>query len=108
MRAETWCLTPAFSVRAPAPKRGVNHPLAAELTLRFSFAVPFGGAIVGDFLQGLDEDATEAVAAVEGHTDELGTDFIDASAAGQNLAADFFHAHRDFDESFGSDAEICL
>jgi len=76
--------------------------------LDFSFAVPFGGAIVGDFLQGLDEDAAEAVAAVEVHADELETDFIDAGAAEQNLAADFFHAHRDFDVGFGADTEIVV
>src|ERR1019366_10327569 len=36
----------------------------ATWLLDFAFAVPFGGAIVGAFVQGLDQDAAEAVAAV--------------------------------------------
>ena len=57
-------------------------------------------------MQGLDQYAAEAVAAVEVHADELETDFIDAGAAQENLAADFLDAQRNFDVGFGADAEI--
>ena len=57
-------------------------------------------------MQGLDQDAAEAVAAVEVHTDKLEANFIDAGAAQENLAADLFHAHGDFDVGFGAHAEI--
>jgi hypothetical protein len=57
---------------------------------------------------GLDQDAAQAVAAVEVHADEFETDFIDAGAAQKNLAADFLHAQRNFDVGFGADAEIVI
>src|SRR5208282_3710031 len=76
--------------------------------LLFSSAVPFGRAILRDFLQRLDQNAAEAIAAVEIHADELETDFIDAGTAEENLAADSFHAQRNFDVGFGADAEIVI
>lgn len=52
-----------------------------QLLLDFSFAVPVGDAIVGKFLQGFNQDAAQAIAAVEIHTDEFEANFVDTGAA---------------------------
>ena len=62
-------------------KREETAVLSKTLGLPFSFSVPVGGVIVGDFLQSFDQHAAEAIAAVEVHADEFEADFIDASAA---------------------------
>src|ERR1700722_12457256 len=77
-------------------------------SLGLAFPVPRRGAMVRNSLQGLDQYSAQPVAAVEVHADKLEPDFIDTGAAKKNLAANLFHAQRDFDVGFRTDAEIVI
>src|SRR5277367_910886 len=68
--------------------------------------IPVGGVVVGHFLQGLDQDAAQAIAAVQVHADELEADFVDAGAAEKNFATNFLYSQRNLDVGFGADAEV--
>jgi len=61
--------------------------------LYFALAVPVERTIVRDLLQRFDQDAAEAVTAVEVHTHEFESNFIDPGAAQKNLATDLLYAH---------------
>lgn len=70
------CVSTMIPVRVALAE--TNSP---QLLLDFSFAVPVGDAGVGKFLQGFNQDAAQAIAAVEIHTDEFKANFIDTGAA---------------------------
>ena len=68
--------------------------------LYLAIAIPVRTAVLRGPLESLDEDAPQAIAAIQIHGDELKADFIHPRAPQQHLPANLLDAQRDFDVGF--------
>jgi hypothetical protein len=73
---------------------------AESRQLNFAFPIPVRRAVIGNFLQGFDQDSPQPVAAVEIHTDEFESNLVHTSAAQQDFATDFLDPQRNLYVSF--------